>query len=117
MYSCELLLRRRSSPDETILTLLVRSQTPTLNARPIVRGIVEACSRGGKAKEGIQVTLFLDLGFNDKGESIPFQGGTNEQVVARLYSQLSSKGKAENLHVYWYTGKPLSIELDEGNRD
>ncbi|GAA5925237.1 uncharacterized protein JCM15063_004964 [Sporobolomyces koalae] len=80
-------------------------QTPTLNAKPIVRGIVEACSRGGKLKEGIQVTLFLDLGFNDKGESIPFQGGTNEQVVARLYSQLISRGKSKNLHVYWYTGK------------
>ncbi|GAA6008146.1 hypothetical protein JCM11491_001901 [Sporobolomyces phaffii] len=80
-------------------------QTPTLNARPIVKGIVEACSRGGKAKDGIQVTLFLDLGFNDKGESIPFQGGTNEQVVARLYAQLVARGKSKNLHVYWYTGK------------
>ncbi|GAA5893943.1 uncharacterized protein JCM6883_003679 [Sporobolomyces salmoneus] len=80
-------------------------QTPTLNAKPIVRGIVEACSRGGKAKEGIQVTLFLDLGFNDKGESIPFQGGTNEQVVTRLYTQLHARGKEKNLHVYWYTGK------------
>ncbi|GAA6064331.1 hypothetical protein JCM10212_003576 [Sporobolomyces blumeae] len=80
-------------------------QTPTLNARPIVRGIVEACSRGGPAKDGIQVTLFLDLGFNDKGESIPFQGGTNEQVVTKLYNQLTKMGKEKNLHVYWYTGK------------
>ncbi|GAA5844297.1 hypothetical protein JCM3766R1_002902 [Sporobolomyces carnicolor] len=80
-------------------------QTPTLNAKPIVRGIVEACSRGGKARDGVQVTLFLDLGFNDKGESIPFQGGTNEQVVTRLYTQLHARGKEKNLHVYWYTGK------------
>ncbi|GAA5870874.1 hypothetical protein JCM1840_002715 [Sporobolomyces johnsonii] len=80
-------------------------QTPTLNARPIVRGIVEACSRGGKDGKGIQITLFLDLGFNDQGESIPFQGGTNEQVVFRLYRQLTKLGKERNLHVYWYTGK------------
>ncbi|CEQ39639.1 SPOSA6832_01187, partial [Sporobolomyces salmonicolor] len=80
-------------------------QTPTLNARPIVRGIVEACSRGGKDGKGIQITLFLDLGFNDQGESIPFQGGTNEQVVFRLYRQLTKLGKEKNLHVYWYTGK------------
>ncbi|GJN90674.1 hypothetical protein Rhopal_003686-T1 [Rhodotorula paludigena] len=80
-------------------------QTPTLNAAPIVRGVVEACSRGGKAGQGIPVTLFLDLGFNDKGESIPFQGGTNEEVVFRLYGQLRKLGKEDNLHVYWYTGK------------
>lgn len=54
------------------------SQTPTLNAAPIVRGVVEACSRGGKNKQGIEVTMILGLGFNDKGESVPFQGGTNE---------------------------------------
>ncbi|GAA6049780.1 hypothetical protein JCM3770_002157 [Rhodotorula araucariae] len=80
-------------------------QTPTLNAAPIVRGVVEACSRGGKDGKGIPVTLFLGLGFNDKGESIPFQGGTNEQVVFRLYGQLRKLGKENNLHVYWYTGK------------
>ena len=37
-------------------------QTPTLNARPIVRAIKQACRRG------VEVVLFLDLGFNDKGE-------------------------------------------------
>ncbi|BGP40302.1 hypothetical protein JCM10449v2_004261 [Rhodotorula kratochvilovae] len=80
-------------------------QTPTLNAAPIVRGVVEACSRGGRDGKGIPVTLFLGLGFNDKGESIPFQGGTNEQVVFRLYGQLRKLGKEGNLHVYWYCGK------------
>ncbi|TNY24646.1 hypothetical protein DMC30DRAFT_345314 [Rhodotorula diobovata] len=80
-------------------------QTPTLNAAPIVRGVVEACSHGGKDGKGIPVTLFLGLGFNDKGESIPFQGGTNEEVVFRLFGQLRKVGKEGNLHVYWYTGK------------
>lgn len=45
------------------------------------------------------------LGFNDKGESIPFQGGTNEEVVDRLYKKLSSEKKEQYLKVYWYTGK------------
>jgi hypothetical protein len=74
-------------------------QTPTLNARPIVRAIKQACRRG------VEVVLLLDLGFNDKGESIPFQGGTNEQVVDRLYKKLGPEGKAKFLKVYWYTGK------------
>ncbi|GAA5877151.1 hypothetical protein JCM3774_003316 [Rhodotorula dairenensis] len=80
-------------------------QTPTLNASPIVRGVIEACSTGGPQRQGIEVTLFLGLGFNDKGESIPFQGGTNEQVVFRLYGHLRKLRKEHNLHVYWYTGK------------
>lgn len=82
----------------------MRSQTPTLNAAPIVRGIISACSSGGPDRSGIEVTLFLGLGFNDKGESIPFQGGTNEEVVFRLYDKLRRAKKEKNLHVYWYTG-------------
>lgn len=62
-----------------LLTLTyIYSQTPTLNAAPVVRAVLEACKTGGPNRTGIQVTLFLDLGFNDKGESVPFQGGTNE---------------------------------------
>ncbi|KAL7418972.1 hypothetical protein Q5752_006656 [Cryptotrichosporon argae] len=74
-------------------------QTPTLNARPVVRAVKQACRRG------VEVTLLLDLGFNDKGESIPFQGGTNEEVVDRLYGILGKEGKSQHLKVYWYTGK------------
>ncbi|KAK4705417.1 hypothetical protein P7C70_g782, partial [Phenoliferia sp. Uapishka_3] len=78
-------------------------QTPTLNAKPIVRAIIEACTSGGKDGRGLEVTLFLDLGFNDKGESVPYQGGTNEEVVVRLYDALRPRKKEHNLHVYWYT--------------
>jgi hypothetical protein len=91
-------------------------QTPTFNASPVVEACVEACIRG------VQVTLYLDLGnpriasflhrfliivtgFNDLGEMIPFQGGTNEENVSKMYKQLNEKGKAENLSIYWYTGK------------
>jgi hypothetical protein len=92
------------------------SQTPTLNARPVKRAIKQACRRG------VEVVLYLDLGetvwkmwrqaagideidpsigFNDKGESIPFQGGTNEQVVEGLYTILRKEKKEQHLKVYW----------------
>ncbi|KAM0753164.1 hypothetical protein T439DRAFT_311834 [Meredithblackwellia eburnea MCA 4105] len=87
-------------------------QTPTLNAKPIVRAIIEACTSGGKNGTGLEITLFLDLGFNDKGESIPFQGGTNEEVVFRLYDALRPLKKEKNLHVYWYTGKDQTKPLN-----
>lgn len=44
-------------------------------------------------------------GFNDKGESIPFQGGTNQEVVIRMYRELRAVGKEKYLLVYWYVGK------------
>lgn len=36
---------------------------------------------------------------------IPFQGGTNEQVVHSMYTTLNKEGKADKLHVFWYTAK------------
>lgn len=42
------------------------------------------------------------LGFNDKGESIPFQGGTNEEVVVELYDKLRPEKKEQYLKVYWW---------------
>lgn len=88
-------------------------QTPTFNAKPVVAAAIDACKRG------IQVTIYVDLGFNDKGESMPFQGGTNEEVVERMYKQLNKTGHQKNLHVYWYTGKdqvrPLNAVLKQRN--
>ncbi|EJD06160.1 uncharacterized protein FOMMEDRAFT_104658 [Fomitiporia mediterranea MF3/22] len=74
-------------------------QSPTFNAAPVIPATLDACRRG------VQVTLYLDLGFNDLGEMIPFQGGTNEQVVHSMYNTLNKEGKQENLKVYWYTAK------------
>ncbi|GMK55205.1 hypothetical protein CspeluHIS016_0202610 [Cutaneotrichosporon spelunceum] len=88
-------------------------QTPTFNARPLVRAVKHACRRG------VEVILFLDLGFNDMAESIMFQGGTNEQVVDRLYKKLSKEGNSQYLKVYWYTSKdqirPLNAIIKQRN--
>ncbi|KAG0149930.1 hypothetical protein CROQUDRAFT_668840 [Cronartium quercuum f. sp. fusiforme G11] len=88
-------------------------QTPTLNAAPVVRMCVET------ARRDVLVVLYLDLGFNDKGESIPFQGGTNQEVVIRMYKQLAKHKKQKYLRVYWYTGKdqirPINAVLKSRN--
>ncbi|KAH9952788.1 hypothetical protein BGW80DRAFT_1452006 [Lactifluus volemus] len=90
-------------------------QTPTFNASPIVAGTLDACRRG------VQVTLYLDLGFNDLGEAIPFQGGTNEEVVHKMYNTLNSEenGAEKHLEVFWYTAKdqtkPLNAALKKRN--
>jgi phosphatidylserine/phosphatidylglycerophosphate/cardiolipin synthase-like enzyme len=91
------------------------SQTPTFNASPIVSGTLDACRRG------VRVTLYLDLGFNDQGEMIPFQGGTNEEVVHRMYKTLNTEGNGaeKRLEVFWYTGKdqtkPLNAAMKKRN--
>ncbi|KAF8264927.1 hypothetical protein EI94DRAFT_1737335 [Lactarius quietus] len=90
-------------------------QTPTFNATPIVSGALYACRRG------VRVTLYLDLGFNDQGEMIPFQGGTNEEVVHNMYRKLNREGKGAEkcLEVFWYTAidqtKPLDAALRKRN--
>ncbi|EPQ30619.1 uncharacterized protein PFL1_02143 [Pseudozyma flocculosa PF-1] len=83
-------------------------QSPTLNASPI-KAAVLACVR-----RHVRVELWLDLGFNDKSESMPFQGGTNEQVVTGFYRQLRREGKGDEryLEVYWYTGKDMTRPLN-----
>ena len=53
----------------------------------------------------LHLFLIIVTGFNDLGEMIPFQGGTNEENVSKMYKQLNEKGKAQNLSIYWYTGK------------
>ncbi|CAH7672639.1 hypothetical protein BY996DRAFT_4581352 [Phakopsora pachyrhizi] len=88
-------------------------QTPTLNSTPVVKMCIDA------AKRGVTVILYLDLGFNDKGESIPFQGGTNQEVVIKMYKALKKFDKQKNLMVYWYTGKdqirPINAVLKSRN--
>ncbi|KIJ47284.1 hypothetical protein M422DRAFT_118388, partial [Sphaerobolus stellatus SS14] len=69
-------------------------QTPTFNASPVVPAIIDACRRG------VDCTLYIDLGFNDGGELLPGQGGTNSKVVAEMYKALNAENKQQFLKVY-----------------
>lgn len=83
-------------------------QSPTMNAAPVRAAVLAAVRRG------VRVEVWLDLGFNDRSESMPFQGGTNEQVVTRMYGALRREGRGceRNLEVYWYTGKDMDRPLN-----
>lgn len=70
-------------------------QTPDLNAAELLPAIIGACKRG------IQVTYYVCLGYNDTGELLPGQGGTNEMAANSLYSKLSDAEKPL-LQVYFY---------------
>lgn len=73
-------------------------QTPDLNAEPLIPAILEAVRRG------IEVTYYVCLGYNDAGELLPFQGGTNDMIANKLYTELAVKDRAR-LHVGYYVGK------------
>ncbi|WWC60775.1 uncharacterized protein I303_103351 [Kwoniella dejecticola CBS 10117] len=80
-------------------------QTPTFNAVPAVEAALDACRRG------IKVQIYADLGFNDEGELLPFQGGTNQMVSTQMYSRLSDEHQ-KNLEIYWYTAKDQKTPLN-----
>lgn len=73
-------------------------QTPNLNASPLLPALREAATRG------VQVECYVCLGYNDAGELLPFQGGTNEVVAAELYAGLEEKNR-KNLFMYYYVAK------------
>ncbi|KAL7424757.1 hypothetical protein Q5752_000441 [Cryptotrichosporon argae] len=84
-------------------------QTPTFNAKPIVAAALDAVRRG------VLVEIYADLGFNDEGELLPFQGGTNEMVAAHMYGELDEAQK-DNLRIYWYTGKDQKTPLNAADK-
>ncbi|KAJ3980764.1 phospholipase D active site motif protein [Lentinula detonsa] len=55
-------------------------QTPNLNAEPLLPELVKAVRRG------VQVEIWVCLGYNDAGELLPYQNGTNEMIANRLYN-------------------------------
>ncbi|KAJ4485871.1 IQ calmodulin-binding motif protein [Lentinula aciculospora] len=55
-------------------------QTPNLNAEPLLPELVKAVRRG------VEVEVWVCLGYNDAGELLPYQNGTNEMIANRLYN-------------------------------
>lgn len=73
-------------------------QTPNLNAEALLPELL------GAIRRGVEVTYYVCLGYNDAGEMLPFQGGTNEMISHKLYCELSEHDR-KFLHVYFYVGK------------
>jgi len=84
-------------------------QTPTFNAAAVVEATLAAVRRG------IEVTLYMDLGYNDGGEALPFQGGTNEVVVAKMFKELEPEHK-KLFKAFWYTGKDMSRPVNASKK-
>ena len=76
-------------------------QTPDLNASHLLPAMTAAIKRG------VDITYYVCLGYNDAGEMMPGQGGTNETFAAKLYKELSAEERTR-LHVHWYTAKDQS---------
>lgn len=87
-------------------------QTPTFTAPPVIDAALAA------ARRGIEVTIFADIGFNDSGEALPYQGGTNEVNAIKMFKELEPEFK-KNLRYFWYTGKdmikPINANLKKRN--
>ncbi|KAI9683660.1 MAG: hypothetical protein M1829_004965 [Trizodia sp. TS-e1964] len=79
-------------------------QTPNMNAEPLIPALLEA------ARRGVQVTCYTCMGYNDTGELLPFQNGTNEMISHRLRNALSPT-HAKNLHCYFYVAKDMTTPL------
>ncbi|KAJ5189160.1 MmgE/PrpD [Penicillium cf. griseofulvum] len=74
-------------------------QTPNMNAEPLIEPLIDAVCRG------IVVSCYLCLGYNDAGELLPFQNGTNEMTANRMYNSLQTDEEKSRLRVCYYVGK------------
>ncbi|KAJ5241510.1 uncharacterized protein N7469_003101 [Penicillium citrinum] len=77
-------------------------QTPNMNAEPLFQPLVNA------ARRGVIVSCYLCLGYNDAGELLPFQNGTNEMFAHKLYGALKSQEEKSRLRVHYYVGKDFT---------
>ncbi|KAL8243917.1 hypothetical protein R6Q59_010175 [Mikania micrantha] len=73
-------------------------QTPDLNAEALLPEIVAA------ARRGCHVTYYYCLGYNDAGELLPNQGGHNEGIANKLFTELEPEFH-NNLDIFAYVGK------------
>lgn len=70
-----------------------------MNAEPLLDPLLNAVRRG------VVVSCYLCLGYNDAGELLPFQNGTNEMIANRLYNSLETDEEKSRLRVCYYVGK------------
>lgn len=70
-----------------------------MNAEPLLQPLLDA------VKRGVIVTCYLCLGYNDAGQLLPFQNGTNEMISHRLYTSLETDEERSRLRIHNYVGK------------
>lgn len=87
-------------------------QTPNLNAEPLLPELIKAIKRG------VKIEMWVCLGYNDAGELLPYQNGTNEMIANRLYNDPSLVGEKglteeekERLGIYVYIAKDQNIPI------
>ncbi|MBX3471069.1 MAG: phosphatidylserine/phosphatidylglycerophosphate/cardiolipin synthase family protein [Planctomycetes bacterium] len=68
---------------------LIRLHTPNLNDDAVKRALLAAI-----LERGVRVELVVSLGFNERTESLPGQGGGNQKNVAALHRALEARGGA-----------------------
>jgi hypothetical protein len=58
-------------------------------------------------------------GYNDQGEMLPMQGGTNSKVYAKMCETLNKEGqgKRKNLKACWYTAKDRNMPIDASKKE
>lgn len=114
-------------PQNEVFLSLIRNaqhsifiQTPDLNAAPLLDAITDAVRRG------VTFTAYLCCGYNNAGELMPGQGGTNEMFAKSLYDGLraghrdasasaassSSKSSATTTPALSSSSEPLEVLLD-----
>jgi phosphatidylserine/phosphatidylglycerophosphate/cardiolipin synthase-like enzyme len=71
-------------------------QTPNLNAKDLLPALASALERG------VEVTYYACCGYNDAGEMLPGQNGTNEQAAKKLYQSLTSEEAKARLNIFFY---------------
>jgi cardiolipin synthase A/B len=81
----------------------IRIKTPNLNDDAAKNAVIEA------VKRGVRVEISLSKGFNDKSESSPGQGGTNEENVAALYQLLGGRAACDKLQIRWHTHDGVAV--------
>jgi phosphatidylserine/phosphatidylglycerophosphate/cardiolipin synthase-like enzyme len=76
-----------------------------MNAEPLLEPLLNAVRRG------VIVSCYLCLGYNDAGELLPFQNGTNEMIANRLYNALQSDEEKAKLRVSYYVAKDQTMPI------
>jgi hypothetical protein len=70
-----------------------------MNAEPLLNPLLDAVRRG------VVVTAYVCLGYNDAGELLPGQNGTNEMIANRLYHTLKTDEERSRLRIFNYIAK------------